>query len=873
MSGLRMVILVMMVLDGECKTCHRVPIPHNTHTTLPLHLHSTSSSHLLESHMTFHPPYDVKEWNLRLFIIPHDVARAAATIALVSDHGSSSSSSSGSEASLVVVVGCDREEAKQVSSVIKPWSTVTHSAHSKTNYAHSKNITLQMIRVPPNHRPLTLHHQTTTTTTTKGKEGENNHHLDHNLHYYLLSTSFLHHAPRHQNTSWGIDVEIIPNSQNNNKTAQNINNSAARNDIKTTQTNYKETQNNDNNKIKKDSSKTQYKKNATQNNNTAQNNNNKTTQINITTAGQDYNKTTQACSIFFFHIPGHTRAENAMGISCNTSTDGGVVEKQNTLNTNGGALAKENHSNTNKTVGGAAVAKEKTRWTTVDLWPVANQSFFHSPTSSSYLQERALKIEVGLTHIQVTETTGGKNTVLLYHQCSAPLQHFPALVLHVKCGYGTPECGSVTPCRNGTECKTEKIPQAASSVLVTPYHYHHNNTTTTTQPLPPQQNHHNNTTIKTPQRNHHENNTTTTSQQQHHHHNTTTTTPQPHYNNNNTSTPTQPPQHNTTTTTTKTTQHNHHHNNTATHNKHDILETHLQLHQLPINMTWSLVMSFSSNDKEKDWMVVMLGLIHTPNRTKGDILVGRCNATTTNTNTTYNTNHNTHTNNNHININTHTNSSHTNTNTHTNSSHTNTNTHTNSTHTNTNTHTNSSHTNTNTHTNSSHTNTNTHTNSTHTNTNTHTNSSHTHTASTTTTTRSNKETDTTEKMTRTLTSSHNTPRGIVIMVNQTHIQVNEKTVGQHVMLQTASHSFNTFPSLTLRVSCSVGTPYCGFISTCKSKDPDVFKPTLPSPNLFLASLTTKMVLVMVLVCVVCGTVLAWTLQIDKAVKLYIAVRL
>ncbi|KAK3887828.1 hypothetical protein Pcinc_008079 [Petrolisthes cinctipes] len=246
-------------------------------------------------------------------------------------------------------------------------------------------------------------------------------------------------------------------------------------------------------------------------------------------------------------------------------------------------------------------------------------------------------------------------------------------------------------------------------------------------------------------------------------------------------------------------------------------------------------MSFSSNDKEKDWMVVMLGLIHTPNRTKGDILVGRCNATTTNTNTTDNTNHNTHTNNNHINTNTHTNSSHTNTNTHTNSSHTNTNTHTNSTHTNTNTHTNSSHTNT----------------------NTHTNSSHTHTASTTTTTRSNKETDTTEKMTRTLTSSHNTPRGIVIMVNQTHIQVNEKTVGQHVMLQTASHSFNTFPSLTLRVSCSVGTPYCGFISTCKSKDPDVFKPTLPSPNLFLASLTTKMVLVMVLVCVVCGTVLAW----------------
>ncbi|KAK3887829.1 hypothetical protein Pcinc_008080 [Petrolisthes cinctipes] len=360
MSGLRMVILVMMVLDGECKTCHRVPIPHNTHTTLPLHLHSTSSSHLLESHMTFHPPYDVKEWNLRLFIIPHDVARAAATIALVSDHGSSSSSSSGSEASVVVVVGCDREEAKQVSSVIKPWSTVTHSAHSKTNYAHSKNITLQvwsdhlevketrvgeeesvlmlrhncsftldhfpdlslavnhqqndcgtvgfcwddcqMIRVPPNHRPLTLHHQTTTTTTTttKGKEGENNHHLDNNLHYYLLSTSFLHHAPRHQNTSWGIDVEIIPNSQNNNKTAQNINNSAARNDIKTTQTNYKETQNNDNNKIKKDSSKTQYKKNATQNNNTAQNNNNKTTQNNITTAGQDYNKTTQACSIFFF---------------------------------------------------------------------------------------------------------------------------------------------------------------------------------------------------------------------------------------------------------------------------------------------------------------------------------------------------------------------------------------------------------------------------------------------------------------------------------------------------------------------------------------------------------------------------------------------
>ncbi|KAK3879313.1 hypothetical protein Pcinc_016098 [Petrolisthes cinctipes] len=215
-------------------------------------------------------------------------------------------------------------------------------------------------------------------------------------------------------------------------------------------------------------------------------------------------------------------------------------------------------------------------------------------------------------------------------------------------------------------------------------------------------------------------------------------------------------------------------------------------------MTWSLVMSFSSNDKEKDWMVVTLGLIHTPNRTKGDILVGRCNATTTNTNTTDNTNHNTHTNINHINTHTHTNSSHTNT-------------------------------------------------------NTHTNSSHTHTASTTTTTTSNKETDTTEKMTRTLTSSHNTPRGIVIMLNQTHIQVNEKRVCQHVMLQTASHSFNTFPSLTLRVSCSVGIPYCGFISTCKSKDPDVFKPTLPSPNLFLASLTTKMVLV----CVVCGTVLAW----------------
>ncbi|KAK4328540.1 hypothetical protein Pmani_001017 [Petrolisthes manimaculis] len=432
MSGLRMVILVFMVLDGECKTCHHVPIPHNTHITLPLHLHSTSSSHLLESHLTFQPPYDVKEWNLSL-----------------------------------------------------GWSTVTHTDHAKANnYAHFKNITLQvwsdhlvvketrmgeaesvlllrhncsftldyfpdlslavkcfnhqqndcgnvgfcwdecqMIRVPPNHRPLTLHHQTTT-STTKGKEGENNHLLDHNLHHYLLSTSFLHHAPRHQNTSWGLNVEIIPNSQNNNKTAQNINNSAARNDIKTTQTTFKKTQNNAN-KIKKDSNKTQNKKNVTKKND------NKTTQ-NITTAGQDYTKTTRACSIFFFHIPGHTRAENAMGISCNTSTDGGAVEKQNTFNTNtnGGAVAKGNHSNTNKTADGDAVAKEKTQWTTVDLWPVANQSIFHSPSSSSYLQERSLKIEVGLTHIQVTETTGGKNTVLLYHQCSAPLQHFPDLVLH-----------------------------------------------------------------------------------------------------------------------------------------------------------------------------------------------------------------------------------------------------------------------------------------------------------------------------------------------------------------------------------------------------------------------------------------------------------